>query len=161
VEKGVTPLEQDGSIEFRLIQEVQVMRPFTRHLLAAAVCIAVFSFAGTSDGFMRVVHSSPGAQLGPSLLLTGALNLVLVTALTFLVLTPVIALAEYCFSNRRSLPFYLQVPTVLLFLAAYLLPWTLFFGAWFYLAWLAAAWVLTLPLLTYWGVFRVTGLGED
>jgi hypothetical protein len=137
------------------------MRSFTRHFLAAVVCISVFTFAGTSDGFMRVVHNTPGAQMGTSLFLTGVLDLVLVTALTFLVLTPVIALAEYCFDHRWSLPLYLQAPTVLLFLAVYLLPWTLFFGAHFYLAWFAAAWVLTLPLLTYWGVFRATGLGED
>jgi hypothetical protein len=157
----VTLLAQNVSMKDRQVRTFRAMRSYTRHLLAAAVCITVFSFAGTSDGFMRVVHSSPGAQLGPSLLLTGALNFVLVSALTFLVLTPVIALAEYCFNNRWSIPIFLQVPVVMLFLAAYLLPWTLFFGAQFYLAWFAAAWILMLPLLTYWGVFRVTGLAED
>jgi hypothetical protein len=140
------------------------MHSVFRHFVASLFSVMIFTAAGTGDGFLRVIHQTPNADAGASLLLTGMANFVMACALSLVVLTPVSSIAQYLFDRRWSFPFYLQIPLLVPLLAVYLFPWALVFGrhatvasgapAPFLFVLGLATLSLTLPLLIYWAVFR-------
>jgi hypothetical protein len=130
------------------------MRSISRHFIATLVCVTIFTLFGTIDGFFRVLQTMPNPNPGASLLFTGFLNFVMVFALSLVVLTPVTSIADYLFKYKWPFSVFIQIPLLIPLLVLYLLPWTLFFGRFFFIVLLSGAVALTLPLMVYWCVFR-------
>jgi len=132
------------------------MHRLFRHFIAALCCITIFSATGTVDGFLRVLTTNPQANPGASLVLTGFLNFLLVSAICLVVLAPVTSIADYLFTKKWPVPVYVQLPSLVPLLIVYLLPW------WFILpcrvAFVVGALILMPPLLVYWGVFKGTDI---
>lgn len=127
-----------------------------RHFIAALVCIMIFSLTGTIDGFLQVLKNTPNPDPSTSLAFTGLLNFFLVSVLTLVVLSPVTSIADYLFTHTWSVPFYIQLPALVPLLILYLLPWSLLFGSLYFTILTAGTVALTIPLILYCAVFRVT-----
>ena len=135
------------------------MRSITRHFIATVFCVPIFTLMGTLDGFLRTLHTLPHVEPNASFFLSGLLNFIFVSTVFLVVLTPVASIAEYLFTRKWPLRFYVQIPALLPLLIVYLLPWTLFFGRRFLIVLVSGTIVLTLPLFLYWAIYR--GLDRD
>jgi hypothetical protein len=132
------------------------MHRFYRHFLATFVCATVFSLTGMANGLESSLMGAPPDKAAAVLVINWMMNAVFFVFFSMIVLAPVTSVADYLFTRKWQLPFYLQIPALAPLLVAYLFFWSLLFGRLFYLVLCAAALGLIVPLWVYWGVFRVT-----
>jgi hypothetical protein len=135
------------------------MHPLTRHFFAMMTCTMVFSLIGTSTGFARTFSRYSGA--GPSLLLGGILNCIILVGLCIFLFSPIASFTRYLFTCRWEAPLYIQALFPLLLLAVPLFLFSLFFGR-FFLSVFFGLWMsLALPTLLYWIMLHITGRFDE
>jgi len=129
------------------------------------VCVIIFSLTGTPSGFIQLILNpsthdpAPSAfftdgNSGHTIYLTGLMNVVFITGIFLIVLTPVASIAAYMFTYKWTPPIYLEAPAVIPIMIVYLLPWTLFVGRYFLAFLVGSIFALTLPMLLYWAIYK-------
>jgi hypothetical protein len=143
------------------------MHSLSRHFAATIVCVTIFSLTGTLNGFIQLVLDPSTRAPVPSayftltnsghdhsIYLIGLANIIFISGLFLIVLTPVASIAAYLFTYKWSLPIYLEVPALIPIMIGYLFPWTLLVGRYFLGVLIGSISALTLPMLLYWAIYK-------
>ncbi len=129
------------------------MKRLVRHFIALCACVGIFTGTGSLHGF--AIQLDQAAAHPESALAAGWLiNAMFVAMLCLLVVTPVASIADYLFTYKWPFRWFFQFLFLLPLLFVYLIPWSLFFGRFFWVILLAGTIAMILPLLLYWIVFN-------